>query len=174
MVGELGIAIVDQVSLVAEETVLTVHEIAGHLRHERGVWVRRDACDLDLPAGQLDHEEDVVSDQASPSPKVDGEEVSGTEDIPMRAKEVSPGGLLASLAGGLESMLLQDVGDRRSSDGVAQVAQGTDDLGIPPPRILPSHGNDQIANGLPSERALFVGVETMQPNSAYCCVELKV
>lgn len=38
--GVLGVAIMDQVSLVAKEAVFAVDEIAGHLRHEGsvGIW----------------------------------------------------------------------------------------------------------------------------------------
>ncbi len=74
----------DQVPSAAEHAGLGIRQIAHHLQHPRLIRVRRNAGDDDAACGQIDHEKDVMCDQASPTPYLDGKEVTGRDRFPVR------------------------------------------------------------------------------------------
>ena len=108
LVSELGVTVVNEVALVAKETVLAVDEVSGDLRHEGGIRVRRDAGDLDAARRQLDDEEHVVCHEPLCRPDFDGEEIGRAEDVPVCAEEVAPLRLLPELRCRDNAMFLQD------------------------------------------------------------------
>jgi len=53
------VAVHEEVPLSSQEAVHRIEEIARHLVHPEPVWLAADPGDLDLPARQIDYEEDV-------------------------------------------------------------------------------------------------------------------
>ena len=86
-------AIVDQIPTAILESAHAIGQVPGHLFHTSAVWFRDDPGDLDLPGGQSDREEHVVSNQTDSSPDLDREEVSRRKHVPMAPKEFFPSAL---------------------------------------------------------------------------------
>ena len=85
----------------AEHSGLGIRQIARHLQHPRLIRVRRDADDDDAACGWIDHEKDVVCDQASPTPDLDGKEVAGRDRFPVRLQKHRPWNTSAAVRCGL-------------------------------------------------------------------------
>ena len=66
-VGIFHIPIKNQVSLTVKEPVIQVGEIARDLHHSSVVGMRSDTRDLHGAGGDIDEEQDVVSDQTGGS-----------------------------------------------------------------------------------------------------------
>jgi len=111
--GVRGIAIDDQQLLVAPEATDGVDEVASDLNHPCFMRVGSDSGDLDLARRQLDHEKDVEGDQTAQAPDLDGEEVACGQNGPVRAEKLLPRGALAPFRCGVDSVALQDIGNRR-------------------------------------------------------------
>src|SRR6266705_1967272 len=102
--------------------------------------MRRDACDMDLPATQVDEKEYVVGYQATQRPDLSSEEVGRHKDVHVRADELLPRGGGLALWGRGDAMAFQDVAHRLVTDRIAQVGQGADNTVIAPGAVFLGHG----------------------------------
>jgi hypothetical protein len=107
--GEQRIPIVSQIALASETAVVDIRHVATDLAHPRGVGLRGDPGDLDVPRREFDDEQYGKPGQAAPGPDVHGEEVRGGEDLPMRPQELDPGRLLQPLGRGVQAVFAEDV-----------------------------------------------------------------
>ena len=71
--------------------------------------MRRDACDMNLPATQVDEKEHVVGHQATQRPDLGGEKVGRDQHVHMCADELLPGGGRLALWRRGETVALQDI-----------------------------------------------------------------
>jgi len=109
--------------------------------------------------GHLHDEEQVEGDEARRRPDFDGCEVDRAEHVPVRLKELLPGGLPLSVACGLDPVLPQNAADGGVGDLVPEVGERALDAVVAPCPILPGHAQDQLddlrrdagtSNGAPS------------------------
>src|SRR2546427_8753221 len=105
--------------------------------------MRRDACDMDLPATQVDEKEYVVGYQATQRPDLSSEEVGRHKDVHVRADELLPRGGGFALWGRGDAMAFQDVAHRLVTDRIAQVGQGADNTVIAPGAVFLGHADHQ-------------------------------
>jgi len=139
---EERIPIVDQEAFARQEAIVGIGDVATHLAHPRSVGLRRDAGDLDSARRQVDDEEHGKPRQAATGPDVDGEEVCGGEDGPVRLQEFCPGRLLHTFRRGVQAVCAEDVGDRPSADLVAQIRERALNPHIAPVAILRRHADN--------------------------------
>src|SRR6266542_2200355 len=144
LVGEQGVAIVDEVALAHEEPIDVVGEVAGDLLHPGAVRLADDARDLDAPRLDVDDEEDEVAGQASERQRLDGEEVRRRDRAEMGLQEGSPGYPTAARGRGFETVIEEDAFDRVSGEDVSKVAQGVTDPRVAPARVLRGEPDDEI------------------------------
>jgi hypothetical protein len=108
------------------------------------IWSRcraRKARQVHPARAHLDEEEDM---QGLEEEGLDGEEVAGEDLVAVPGEEGPPGGSsLAALRGRRHALPLQDGADRRSPDGVAELAQLAVDPGVAPARVLAGEPHDQ-------------------------------
>jgi len=102
-----GLAVVDQVSCAAQESLLWVEDVSSNLRHPGLARIDADACDVHGTGLQLDDEEDEVPDRAKDAQRLDGEEVAGVERLPVAAEELLPRSLAIALWRRFESGLCE-------------------------------------------------------------------
>ena len=85
-------------------------------------------------------------------------EIGGGENIPMTFQEVGPSRSWATLGSGLDSMILENVGDSITADLMAKIVNGISDSRIAPTLILRSELNDKtddfISGARPANRLL--------------------
>ena len=139
-------AVKQQEPLVEKKPVDAIDEIARDLHHPRGVGVWRGPGEADAPGGQFDGDEHVDGDEAARRPDLDGEEIGRGEGAPMRAQEGAPRHCSSSPRGRLNSVFLEDRGDRAARDAVAEIEERPADPGTTPARVLPGHADDQASN----------------------------
>jgi len=101
-----SIAVNDQVPLAEEQAIFAVRETSRHLQHPRLIRVRRDSANDDSASGKIDHEEDIVCDQAPPTPYLDCKEVTGRDRFPMRLEKHRPRNATAARRRGLDQVIL--------------------------------------------------------------------
>ena len=99
----LRIAIDNEVALAMHRASQRIGYIARNLEHPRFVRPGRDSCNRYDAVGKTDHEEQVLSDQAPHRPHFHGEEVTGSQDFPVRPEKRRPSAcrLLRSGAGSM-------------------------------------------------------------------------
>jgi hypothetical protein len=91
---------VDDVALALQKSVHAVRQVAGNLFHPGAVWLARDACDLNAPASQIDHELHEVADQTIEGQHLDREEVHRGDDTEMAWRKVLRGMRLPRIGAG--------------------------------------------------------------------------
>src|SRR5215831_9247749 len=69
--AELGIAVVEQVAMMAQISRFLVHRVARHLCHPLLGRMARDACQAYASCLQMQEEQDVVRHQAPPRQHLD-------------------------------------------------------------------------------------------------------
>src|SRR5215475_13419125 len=121
------VAIMDQVLAGGKEAPFFHGHVVGHLDHPRLIGMRCEAGHVDLPARKVDKKQHVRRYQAGLGPDLGSEEVSGHEDIQVRADELFPrrGGL--TLWCWREAMALEDVANSLVTDGIPEVGECADD-----------------------------------------------
>ena len=117
--------------------------LRGHLRHPHLIGMRCYPCDVNLSAAQVDEEQHIVGDQATPRPDLGGEEIGGHQHIHVGADERLPCGRLLPLWRWNNAMAFQDVPDRLVADGVPQMRQRTGNAIIAPGAVFLGHANHQ-------------------------------
>jgi hypothetical protein len=130
----------DQVALAHKEPLKGICELPRTLLHEGrgGMW--GDPGNLDPARCQFHYNEDVVRHQTMPRRDLHGEEVGGSEDLPVQLEELRPAHAgLPSLRSGLHVVTPYDVTHRNLVNVMAHVRQGALDTPIAPSRILFSH-----------------------------------
>ena len=81
--GVLRVSIENQILLSSQKSVDGIGDVSADLHHPDFVRAGYDPGDLDSACLQLDHEEDVERDEPTQAPDLDGEEVGGSEHVPM-------------------------------------------------------------------------------------------
>ncbi len=89
---------------------------------------------------------------------------AGRQRLPVRLQKRAPRRSLAPLVRGLDSVLLEDVGNRSTRDFVAQTGESALDSRVTPARIAQSHAEDEIRDlGLDPWSARFFPPRTVVP-----------
>jgi hypothetical protein len=89
--GIFGIPVNDQVPLAEEHSGFAIRQSPRGVQHPRLVRIRRNSTNEYASCGKIDHEEDVVCDQAPPAPDLDCKEVTGGDHFPVRLQKHRPG-----------------------------------------------------------------------------------
>ena len=84
------------------------------------------------------------------------------EHAPVGLEELAPRRLFATLRGGFNSVLFQDVSDRRSTDSVAEVVQRTFNPRVAPSVVLSPHPDDELGDDLHHSRSA-IGATFVRP-----------
>src|ERR671939_627024 len=98
--------------------------------------MRCHACYMDLPAAQVDKEEDIIGHEPAPGPHLRGEKVRGHQYIHMRVDELLPGRALLAFGSGWDPVSFQDIVNGLLTDRIAEMGQGADHTSVPPGPIL--------------------------------------
>lgn len=122
----------NEVTAAFEKAVEPVGEMARGLFHPPGMRFRDDSGDMHVARGQTNDEEDVVTDQSEYRPDFDREEVTGSQEFPVCAQELFPGGARAALGRWIDAFLLQHVGDGAARGLMTEIAQSTLESGYTP------------------------------------------
>ena len=85
------IPIMDQILLSMQKAVFNVCKNLRHLSHILPIGLRLDRSKKHLPGGKLHHKEHRTADQFSAHKKLDGEEVTGGQYVPMALDKLMPG-----------------------------------------------------------------------------------
>lgn len=165
--------IMDEIAVTAQEPVQTVRQISRHLLHPRPLRFGNDAADVNLPRGQPNHEENVITDHTQGGLNLHVEKVGCGQDIPMGPQELFPGGPFLPVRGRVHPCLLQHPGNGPAPDLMAQVLQSALNPRITPGAVLRRHSQDEVAHGFrrgrPTGRPLgativFPGDESLMPS----------
>src|SRR5262245_28237912 len=106
--------------------------------------MRRDPCNMHSARAELHHHQDIICDQAVPRGYLHGEEVRGSQYLPMEPQELGPTHTgLASSGGEIHMVATEDVAHGDRIDAVSQVGQGTLDTAVTPRRVLFRHAHDK-------------------------------
>jgi len=92
---------------------------------------------------QVNEEQDVVGGETSPGEHFHREEGCARQNGHVRGDEVLPGGVLAPLWWGLDSISPKDVGYRLVGNRVAKIGKGSDDTIISPAGVLSGETDDE-------------------------------
>ena len=134
--------IMNEIAAAVQEPVQTIGQIPSHLLHPRPIRFRDDPRDVNLPRGQSNHEQNVVTDQTQSRPQFHAEKVGRGQHFQMGAQELLPGGSLLPVRHWVNPGLLEHLGNGATPNFMAEVLQGTLDAGIAPGAILRSHFQD--------------------------------
>lgn len=110
-----------QIPRAAKKTFVDIGGVTCDLRHPSIVGVRCDAGNVDRAGGNVDEEEDVISDQPLDRVHLYAQEVGRCQAFPVSFEKRRPSGMPVSLWGGLDAVFSEDVGDRASSHPMAQI-----------------------------------------------------
>ena len=113
-------------------------QIAGHLGNPGTDWMFGDTQDVDLSAGQFDHEEHV---KLLEQDGVHGEEVGGQHGAGLGAKELGP--CRSTPWHRSETILTQDPADRTCREADTNLAQLSLDANTAPASVFPTQTNDE-------------------------------
>lgn len=118
LLRELAVPIQDDVcGLVLVWLFVEDHaHVAGLLGHPRAIGVGRHAGDVDTPCVNMDEEQDIVGNRSSQRPDLRREEVGRPKCLDVPLDEVVPT-TVPSLRAGIEPVLDEDTGNRRSGHG---------------------------------------------------------
>ena len=105
-----------------------------------------DADDFDAPGLEVDHEQDVVTDQANQGEDLDGEEVGSGDLTEVGLQEGLPGHALAALWCRLDAMFEEDPLDGVAADIDAEVVEGSADPRVSPAHVLKRHAHDKCSD----------------------------
>jgi hypothetical protein len=135
----------DEIPFSEEEPVEGIRQLSSALLHEGGRGMRRDTGDLHASCGQLHHYQHIIGHQAMPRRHLDGEEVRGSQHLPVHREKLRPAHTsLAALRGGLHVLPAQDIAHSQLVDTMAQVRQGTLDPSKASGGILLGHAHDEL------------------------------
>ena len=138
-------------SLRKEEPIHPIREVPYDLGHPGGVRVRRRTGDVYPACGDINHEQRGVGDQAASRPHLRREEVGRRDDRSMRLDEGSS--TERSARGRSDPVLLQDLGDRGTSNVMIETLQRSLDSAVSPARVLLRHPDDELPDLLHDARS---------------------
>ena len=99
--GEQRGSIMDEITTSVEESVQAIGQVAGCLGYPSPGRFGHDPGNGHHPAGQPDHEPNVLANQSNGSPDLDGEEIRGRQHLPVRAQEFLPARSVHAFRGGI-------------------------------------------------------------------------
>jgi len=137
LLSELAVAVADQQPVGEEESVHSVGQVSGDLRHERFAGSGGGASDVNSSTLEVDQEQGVVGNEALWGPHFGGEEVRRSHFAPVRLEKRTP--RRGAIGCGLDALALQDPRDRGPTDAMTKVLEGTLDARIFPGRVLLGH-----------------------------------
>ena len=136
----------NQISILLQETILAIGDVASDLSHPESIWASRDSAELYSSRRQLNEEEDHQALKSAPCPDFNGEEVRGHDLIEMTREEFLPRRLSLSSRSRFNSMPLQDVGNCRRRQLMAKVRHRTLNTVVPPCSVFLGHADNQCLN----------------------------
>ncbi len=139
-----GIPVENHVLHTVGEAGVGHRDVACNLIHPLLSRVCRHARDVDLPASDVNEEQDVVGDGSKQRPDFLGEKIAPEQNVFVRRDEVGPGRSLFPLGGRRLAVFLEDVTHRRVGDFVTQFFKRADDSVISPSRVLLREAKDQF------------------------------
>lgn len=95
--------------------------IAPDLSHPTFVWMRRDSCDVNLPALNPNEKENIEPYQSLQGPHLYGEEICSKQQIAMSPNEFSPGRCLFPLGSRSQPIALQNISNGIVTDFVSEI-----------------------------------------------------
>src|SRR5882672_5127378 len=124
---------------------------------------------MNAASRQLHDDQEIEGDEAVLRPNFDRSEIHGSQHVPMRLEKGMPRRLAPPLEHWFDAMLLQDIGNARRGNIMAQVGQGALNPIITPGGILLGNANHQVANLLGKRRAsgLLPPAVAVVPLSSY-------
>jgi len=137
----LRIAIADQDVTVAYDTRAVTRHLPQRLHDEALVRIRRAAEHMDTARVQLNDEGGVVGHQPTRRPHLGREEVGGDQRWPVRLQECTPCHRTLPTRG--DAVCVENARDRRPSNAMAEILQGSLDSRVAPRGILRRHAHHQ-------------------------------
>ncbi len=137
--------IMNEITAATQKTVKAIGQISGDLFHPQPIGFRNDTGNMHLPRGQSNHEENVVTDQTQNGPHFHAEEIGGSQHVPVGAQKLLPSRPFLTIRIRVHARLLQDLGNRPTSDLVAQILQRPLDASVAPAAVFRCHVQDQSA-----------------------------
>lgn len=146
LLGELGVAVMDQVSGF-DAVVVEPHSHIPRLLHHPGlIGMKGRLAQVDPAAAQMQEDQHVSVELAAQGVDRLGEEVAGQQRFHVGADELRPGkvGLALGLLGRRRAVrALQDVADGGEANGNAELFELAEDALVAPGEILGRHAQDQ-------------------------------
>jgi hypothetical protein len=136
--GELRVAIDQDVSFAEKEAIFHVGQVPGDLLHPRSIWVGCATGEVNAPGSQLHDEEEIERHQPALRPHLDCCEVNRRQDVPMGFEKGGPRCLSLAVRRRLDAMLFEDIAHGLVRNLVSQVGQRPLDTVVAPSRILQS------------------------------------
>ena len=135
--------IMEQLATSRQAAAGFIGSVASHLGHPGFGRVACDTGESDAPALQVEKEQHVLRDEATPSENFDGEEIRAGENCHMRSDKILPGRVLAAFRRRGDAMPLEDVSDRLIRNVVTEVGQCAGNPIVAPTGILLGHTDDE-------------------------------
>jgi hypothetical protein len=121
--AEFRVAVVEHVPLFLQLPRLLVNRVAGNLRHPLLGWMARNAGQSDTPGLEMQQEQAVVGDQATPSQHFHGEKINPRENRHVRGDELLPSRALALFRRWRDAITAQDIPHSVIGDNVTKIGQ---------------------------------------------------
>src|ERR1700677_2216882 len=114
--------------------------------------MRGNSGDVYCSGGDVDEEQDIVSDKAFDRIYLDAQKIRRRQTRPVSLQKRRPSGVCVAFGCGLDPALLQDVCDCATSDLMPEICECATDSRVSPRRILKRHTHNEIHNGLHEAR----------------------
>src|SRR5947209_15003040 len=124
------------------------------------------ARDSDMPRLQMQKEQYVVGNEATPGEHFNGEEIYPCQNSHMRSNEVRPSRLLTTFGRRSDAEATQNVSHGLIRNPTAEILKCSRNSVVSPPRILACHTDDEFRDLSPDGRpsriaAVFRAVELL-------------
>jgi len=155
-----------------ERSRFAVHQISRDLQHPCLIRVRRDSTQGHSASSQFNHEEDVLSRQALPTPHLNRKEITGCKELPVSFEKHRPRDAAAAGRRRLNQMILENATNRAAPNLDFQIEQSAMNSCVSPTRILLSHAHDELldvdsrsrsSRSAPLQECPFLGYQVSMP-----------
>ena len=139
----LRVAVDDPMPFAEERPGFAVHPISRR-QHPRLPLVCRDSTQGHSASSHFDHEEEVLSCQALPTPPLDRKEATGRQGFPVCLEKRRPGNVSAARGRRFNQVIFENTADRPAPHFDLQIEQCTVNSRVAPARILVGHPHNEL------------------------------
>jgi hypothetical protein len=121
---EQRVAIVDQIALAIQNSVLGIGHISADMTHPQSVRMGCYASDFHPASRQIDKEQDEEALQASSGPDLHAEEVCGYDQFPVSCQKLLPSRLSIPFWCRFDPVPTENISDRAARQLVSEIGYG--------------------------------------------------